>query len=83
LLNTKEIGHASKSTIKQIQRCIFDKKNGKKKERSGDRSNRLKSIGHSPTKNRIKSQTFDYNTFYIIVSCQKSNFIKQKTQPPL
>jgi hypothetical protein len=78
LLNTKEIGHASKSTIKQI-----DKKNGKKKERSGDRSNRLKSIGHSPTKNRIKSQTFDYNTFYIIVSCQKSNFIKQKTQPPL
>jgi hypothetical protein len=55
----------------------------KKKERSGDRSNRLKSTGHSPTQNRIKSQTFDYNTFYIIVSCQKSNFIKQKTQPPL
>jgi hypothetical protein len=64
LLNTKEIGHASKSPIKQIQRCIFDKKNGKKKkERSGDRSNRLKSTGHSPTKNRIKPQTFDDNTF--------------------
>jgi len=33
LLNTKEIGHASKSPIKQIQRCIFDKKNGKKKRK--------------------------------------------------